>query len=249
MATTTCSRDHEFCAVYKKEPPGNSSLHQYTRYCASECRRFNTTYTIGTYQKTKHCILCCDGDLCNNYLIDPCNPKSKVGRVEYGALIIVLITVIALYTWAPRVDSWLDGLAFPQFTVGKMLPTTFLSNRLIHDTRNLCTRLRIVEIKAMSCGFSGEQTSEEICQCRKSWSNLLIINNRKWRTFDSKDDSGKLWVEVIIVTSLNAVASKDFLPANNNDVNFVEIRRGVARVGGRGLGCPWPPSWWAVRPK
>lgn len=129
MATTTCSRDHEFCAVYKKEPPGNSSLHQYTRYCASECRRFNTTYTIGRYQKTKHCLLCCDGDLCNNYLIDPCNPKSKVGRVEYGALIIVLITVIALYTWTPKVDSWLDGLAFPQFTLGKMLPTTFLSNR------------------------------------------------------------------------------------------------------------------------
>lgn len=98
VATTTCSRDHEFCAVYKKEPPGNSSLHQYTRYCASECRSFNTTYTIGRYQKTKHCVLCCDGDLCNNYLIDPCNPKSKVGRVEYGALIIVLITVIALYT-------------------------------------------------------------------------------------------------------------------------------------------------------
>ena len=45
-------------------------------------------------------------------------------------------------------------------------------------------------------------------------------------------------MEVIIVTSLNAVASKDFLPANNNDVNFVEILRGVARVGGRGLGCP-----------
>lgn len=98
VATTTCSRDHEFCAVYKKEPPGNSSLHQYTRYCASECGSFNTTYTIGRYQKTKHCVLCCDGDLCNNYLIDPCNPKSKVGRVEYGALIIVLITVIALYT-------------------------------------------------------------------------------------------------------------------------------------------------------
>ena len=53
---------------------------------------------------------------------------------------------------------------------------------------------------------------------------------QKWRTFDSKDDSDKLWVEAIIVTSLNAVASKDFLPANNNNVNFVEIRRGVIHV-------------------
>ena len=54
--------------------------------------------------------------------------------------------------------------------------------------------------------------------------------NENERTFDSKDDSDKLWVEVIIVTSLNAVASKDFLPANNNNVNFVEIRRGVIHV-------------------
>ena len=44
-------------------------------------------------------------------------------------------------------------------------------------------------------------------------------------------------MEVIIVTSLNAVASKDFLPTNNDNVNFVEIRRGVARVGGGDWGA------------
>ena len=119
---------------------------------------------------------------------------------------------------------------FSTVYAGRNAANHFLEIDLIHDTRNLCTRLTTVEIKAMSCGFSGGQTSEEICQCRKSWSNLLIIDNRKLRTFDSKDDSDKLWVEVIIVTSLNAVASKDFLPANNNNLNFVEIRRGVIHV-------------------
>ena len=34
----------------------------------------------------------------------------------------------------------------------------------------------------------------------------------------------KLWVEVIIVTSLDAVATVDILTANNNDVNLVETR-------------------------
>ena len=39
-----------------------------------------------------------------------------------------------------------------------------------------------------------------------------------------KNDNGKLWVEVIIVTSLDAVATVDVLAANNNDVNLVETR-------------------------
>ena len=34
----------------------------------------------------------------------------------------------------------------------------------------------------------------------------------------------KLWLEVIIVTSLDAVATVDILTANNNDVNLVETR-------------------------
>lgn len=220
MATTTCSRDHEFCAVYKKEPPGNSSLHQYTRYCASECGSFNTTYTIGRYQKTKHCVLCCDGDLCNNYLIDPCNPKSKVGRVEYGALIIVLITVIALYTWAPKVDSWLDGWLFHSLRWAKCCQPLSWDRPYSRYSQSLHA-LKDCWKKSNVMWF---------LRGANKWRNLLIIDNRKWRTFDSKDDSDKLWVEAIIVTSLNAVASKDFLPANNNNVNFVEIRRGVIHV-------------------
>ena len=42
--------------------------------------------------------------------------------------------------------------------------------------------------------------------------------------FHNKNDNGKLWVEVTIVTSLDAVATVDVLTANNNDVNLVETR-------------------------
>ena len=42
--------------------------------------------------------------------------------------------------------------------------------------------------------------------------------------FHNKNDNSKLWVEVIIFTSLDAVATVDVLTANNNDVNLVETR-------------------------
>ena len=42
--------------------------------------------------------------------------------------------------------------------------------------------------------------------------------------FHNKNDNGKLWVEVINVTSLDAVATVDVLTANNNDVKLVETR-------------------------
>jgi len=93
----SCPRDKDYCAAYKKEPPGNVSAHQYVRYCASECLRFNTTYTTGSFQKTKHCILCCKGDLCNNYNIDPCNPPSTGGRLELNGLTITLLGVMAVF--------------------------------------------------------------------------------------------------------------------------------------------------------
>ena len=46
-------------------------------------------------------------------------------------------------------------------------------------------------------------------QCKKSRSSLFILDNRKWRTFRLKDDNGKLWVEMIIVTSFDAIATVD----------------------------------------
>jgi len=38
----------------------------------------------------------------------------------------------------------------------------------------------------------------------------------------SSDDNGKLRVEVIVVTSLDAILTVDVLTANNNDLNLVE---------------------------
>ena len=62
---------------------------------------------------------------------------------------------------------------------------------------------------------------KKICECKKSWLSLSILNNRKLRTFHLKDDNGKLWVEVIIVTLLDAEATVNVLIANN-DVNLLE---------------------------
>ena len=39
-----------------------------------------------------------------------------------------------------------------------------------------------------------------------------------------KDDNGKLWVEVIIITFLDTVVTVDVLTASNNDVNFVKTQ-------------------------
>ena len=54
------------------------------------------------------------------------------------------------------------------------------------------------------------------------WSSLFILDNRKGTTFYLKDDDEKLWVEVIIVTFLDAVAIVDVLTASNNDIKHVE---------------------------
>ena len=62
---------------------------------------------------------------------------------------------------------------------------------------------------------------KKICECKKSWLSLSILNNRKLRTFHLKDDNGKLWVEVIIVTLLDAEVTVNVLIANN-DVNLLE---------------------------
>ena len=61
----------------------------------------------------------------------------------------------------------------------------------------------------MSRGFSGGKQVKKKSQCKKSRSSLFILDNRKWRTFHLKDDNGKLWLEVIIVTSFDAIATVD----------------------------------------
>ena len=86
---------------------------------------------------------------------------------------------------------------------------------LIHNARNPCTRLRADGIKAMSRGFFPIQ--EISVKFVYSW-------QEKMNNFLYKDDNGKLWVEVIIFTFLDTVATVDVLTASNNDVNFVETQ-------------------------
>ena len=119
------------------------------------------------------------------------------------------------FTWKWVSFSWNRGLG--QQNTGNPID-------LIHDTRHLCTRLRTDGIKVTSraCFLRG-QASDKICQCKKSRSSLFILNNRKWITFYLKDDNGKLWVKVIIVTFLDAVATVDVLTASHNDVNVSKL--------------------------
>ena len=44
-------------------------------------------------------------------------------------------------------------------------------------------------------------------EANKSRSSLFILVGRKWATFYLKDDNGKLWVELNIVTFLGGVAT------------------------------------------
>ena len=70
--------------------------------------------------------------------------------------------------------------------------------------------------------FLRAQTSNKICQYKKSRLCLLILDNRKRRTFYLKDNNGKLWVDVIVVIFFNAVGTVDVLTASNDDVKLVE---------------------------
>ena len=96
---------------------------------------------------------------------------------------------------------------------------------LIHDTRHLCMRSRNDGIKAMSWGFSGGRQEKKSCRWKKSRLSLFIQGNRKLPPFILKDDNVKIWVEVIIVSFLYAVATLDVLMANSNDVNLAKHDR------------------------
>ena len=70
--------------------------------------------------------------------------------------------------------------------------------------------------------FFRAQTSNKICQYKKSHLHLFILDNRKRRTFYLKDNNGKSWVDVIVVIFFIAVGTVDVLTASNNYVKLVE---------------------------
>ena len=61
----------------------------------------------------------------------------------------------------------------------------------------------------------------KVCQCKKSRSSFVYSRQQKIKNFSYKDDNGKLWVEVIIVSSLDSDDTVDVLTANDNDVNIL----------------------------
>ena len=72
--------------------------------------------------------------------------------------------------------------------------------------------------------FFRGQSSNKSCQCKRSRLSLFILDNKKWRIFNLKNDNGKLWAEVIIVSFLDAIATVDVLTATNTDVKLVDTR-------------------------
>ena len=68
----------------------------------------------------------------------------------------------------------------------------------------------------MRYGFTG---SKQVINFANSQSSLSLLDNKKGRTFHLRDIC-KLWVEVIIVTFVDAVVTIDVLTASNNDVKL-----------------------------
>ena len=68
----------------------------------------------------------------------------------------------------------------------------------------------------MRYGFTG---SKQVINSANSRSSLSLLDNKKGKTFHLRDIC-KLWVEVIIVTFVDAVVTIDVLTASNNDVKL-----------------------------
>ena len=81
-------------------------------------------------------------------------------------------------------------------------------------SRHLCTRLWTDEIKA------GKKLIKFAITGNRG--DFSILDNIIWITFYLKDDKGKFWLEVIIVTFKNALATVDVLKASNKDTKLVE---------------------------
>lgn len=65
--------------------------------------------------------------------------------------------------------------------------------------------------------YSGGKQVKKICKCKKSWSSLSILDNRKLRTFHLK----MIMVNYGWKSSLEAEVTVNVLIANN-DVNLLE---------------------------
>ena len=89
---------------------------------------------------------------------------------------------------------------------------------LFHDTRHLFTHLtaELMGYEKYHVVSQGANKTVINMPMEEIGVEFVILDNRKWRPFHLKDDNVKIWVEVIIVTFLYAVATLDVLMANSN---------------------------------
>ena len=89
-----CARDYDHCALYRKVFP-NGTTAQVVRSCERDCNRPVIKWTVGTYQKTSHCKLCCESDFCNDQLMDPCSKSNPLSIKTFRVFLFVIIGLCA----------------------------------------------------------------------------------------------------------------------------------------------------------
>lgn len=87
----TCSRWFNQCSLYRRVFP-NGTTAQVVRGCDRDCNKPSMKWTLGRYQITTHCKLCCDSDLCNTHLDDPCS-RSSTSVASTILWLCVLVTL------------------------------------------------------------------------------------------------------------------------------------------------------------
>ena len=77
-------------------------------------------------------------------------------------------------------------------------------------------------MKTMSHGFSGGKQAIKLPSVRNRGQVVVYSGQQRIRNFHLKGDNGKLSVEVIIVTFLDAVATVDVFTVSKNGVSLVD---------------------------
>ena len=91
----SCGGDYHHCALYRKVLP-NGTTAQVVRSCERDCNSPINRWTVGKYQKTSHCKLCCDSDFCNGQLTDPCSNST---RLTSEGFLVILLVILGLCAW------------------------------------------------------------------------------------------------------------------------------------------------------
>lgn len=94
---STCARGYDHCALYRIVSH-NGTTAQVTRGCDRDCAESATKWTLGKYQKTSYCKLCCSTEFCNNQLTDPCSKSNSFHSVK-NILALVVVSLGLYANW------------------------------------------------------------------------------------------------------------------------------------------------------